>query len=464
MGEEKSKYSSTFFDKVASHNLERFHSECIAWIFNTNRNAAKSFIIKIHELISNDSKNGITKIQQDDIIFDENDIALAEEKQIDIRIRYTIKYQNSKYLKQHILFIENKIKASEHLIEDKKFKDYDILKNHNLKISQTQYYYFREEKNRNENTPIHIYIYLKPTIANEQDLINIFPDYKTIDFDFNKYNQWDIINNITNPWFTITYKDLYNSCISNLNLDPNGGDYILAKSYLNYINKFNDKIDFNDYSKNDVNSLSFGKYDFFKILFSLIKNSIKENFGIDLLQSEKYDNKSTTEFYYYLNPSSSNGKDPIFGIFKQNDTKKDFHLFEKLNEKKVIEINKIDIGIQLEGKTFKFYTSAANKYYNDIKIKNPINGESGNKVYLNYVKENYLSKLTENINQDLFKTKNKGYNAPTSLTFASRSLKINGFDDIKSKNIKCLHDEIFSYVKIFFNSYSILDKKNSTPI
>ncbi len=28
--------NSSFFESVAHHNLERFHSEKIAWIFNTN--------------------------------------------------------------------------------------------------------------------------------------------------------------------------------------------------------------------------------------------------------------------------------------------------------------------------------------------------------------------------------------------------------------------------------------------
>ena len=73
------KTKSTFFNSVAHHNLERFHSETIAWLFQTYPDAAKEFILTIHEGIT--SKNEI-------VIDGENDFCFAEQNQIDISLKY----------------------------------------------------------------------------------------------------------------------------------------------------------------------------------------------------------------------------------------------------------------------------------------------------------------------------------------------------------------------------------------
>ena len=102
--EKKINYNS-FFESVAHHNLERFHSETIAWIFNTFPDTAKNFIKSIHTDISS-----IREIELN------NQYCWAESNQIDILLKYS--YDSKNYQ----IIIENKIKASEHKIEAEKLK------------------------------------------------------------------------------------------------------------------------------------------------------------------------------------------------------------------------------------------------------------------------------------------------------------------------------------------------------
>lgn len=66
---------SSFFESVAHLNLERFHSETIAWIFNTFPDTAKNFIKSVHKEISS-----FDKIELDL----DNEYCWAESDQIDL--------------------------------------------------------------------------------------------------------------------------------------------------------------------------------------------------------------------------------------------------------------------------------------------------------------------------------------------------------------------------------------------
>ena len=43
---------TSFFNKVARHNLERFHSEVLAWIFETFEEASKSFVCYVNQNVT----------------------------------------------------------------------------------------------------------------------------------------------------------------------------------------------------------------------------------------------------------------------------------------------------------------------------------------------------------------------------------------------------------------------------
>ena len=45
---------TTFFSQVANHNLERFHSECIAWVLNTIKDKKH----KIFDRFKDDENDG----------------------------------------------------------------------------------------------------------------------------------------------------------------------------------------------------------------------------------------------------------------------------------------------------------------------------------------------------------------------------------------------------------------------
>ena len=83
MTNKNNKSYNSFFESVAHHNLERFHSETIAWIFKTFPNSAKNFIKSIHTDISS-----IDKIELN------NQYCWAELNQIDILLKYSYNSKN----------------------------------------------------------------------------------------------------------------------------------------------------------------------------------------------------------------------------------------------------------------------------------------------------------------------------------------------------------------------------------
>ena len=173
-----------FFESVAKHNLERFHSECITWAFNSTPEMLRNFI----KLVDDSVVSG-------DI---EKPVVYCERYNIDILVSYRVGTQ------QHFIHIENKIKANEHTIKVKdpkklseKFKW--ITKEEKVtKLSQTEYYFVRdkteiEKELCNGESALWQYLYLLPAIDNGQpknktDLIEEKP-WKTISY-------WHIIESM----------------------------------------------------------------------------------------------------------------------------------------------------------------------------------------------------------------------------------------------------------------------------
>lgn len=199
-----------FFEQVAKHNLERFHSECIVWAFNYSS-------IMLHNFIRSVAKD----VNDEDIVEAK---AYCEIQSIDILLSYKVKTQ------QYFIHIENKIKATEHFVKvnpdklQKKFKK-DI--KNNSKISQTSYYFLRDKKAihnklNSGGEPKWQYIFLVPAICDDK-----------------KQNNWDDKTfKMENPWITLSYWHIIN-CMPDLDKpiesDENVTNDIIFEAYRNYL-------------------------------------------------------------------------------------------------------------------------------------------------------------------------------------------------------------------------------------
>ena len=164
-----------FFESVAHHNLERFHSECISWAFNASEKMLLNFI---------------EKVANPDNILDITDAEVhCERHNTDILVSYKMCETH------HFIHIENKIKANEHFIavNPKKVEEKysDIAKN--TKLSQTQFYLIRnkaeieQEFNAGEKVKWQ-YLFLVPAVSDEK-----------------QKNMWDHNREEKNLWRTISY-------------------------------------------------------------------------------------------------------------------------------------------------------------------------------------------------------------------------------------------------------------------
>jgi hypothetical protein len=510
--------NSSFFESVAHHNLERFHSETIAWIFNTFPITAKNFIKSVH-----------TDIQpNEEIKFEKGDCS-AELNQIDILLKYRYKEKN------YQIIIENKMKASEHKIDAEKLKgkNFDNYKQHFIQdeqdeieflskgtdgkvmLSQTEYYYLREKMERLEqivdfeldkfklnkgeipkspndlnnlfielfenyfaedSSPVQKsfskqsfkkeckeylserinknycrYVYLKPSKVNEEKFKNNNSDLK-IDFDFKQLNTWNKEKLGKNPWVTITYTQLINT-IQKSGAIPKSEqalerysksitekkcieDIVIANSYINFIqDNIKEQVDIDNFNKNE----DYARFDYFKLLFALVKSKISSN---DPLSE-------------YFVAGSSNGKMPLFAFYKKVKLPlgEKFDFFEPKREF-------INIGIQVQGENFKYYLSADENEYDHTEVNSNKKDE-----YHKFVVEDILIKISDKYN-DKFSEGNKyiiveetykGFNPNSTKTFYSRSYKIENFiasekNKIeKPRNIFDIADEISEKVNHFVN-------------
>lgn len=526
-----------FFEAVAAHNLERFHSETIAWIFNNFPNTAKHFIMKIHNGIDDFKKihkyiKDFTKIE-DQIQF-EGKFCWAEENQIDILLKYS--YDSKNYQ----IIIENKIKASEHQIgiENLKIKDIGELiiteemtfienkiasfkkeKNSNSKskLSQSEFYYFREKLNRAQEIidfewkkdrfkqdyflilkkymkddavkigdngikkqdyvdylNINIapdycrYVFLKPSKINEEKYYNELKNYELfysnkIEYNFEQLNSWS--SEIKNPWITLNYKDLKeifeeSGCI------PKDNEAIKTKILNSYDSKtlqneiiakgYLNFIDINlekYIDLDDFNKNKYGKYDYFKLLMKLVKSTIEPSF----LDSDSNKSNENT-VYEYIEAGSSNGDLPLFAFYKTIEKENSCNFFTTKEKKQIND--SVNVGIQVQGNNFKYYVAAVN-YDNTIvkKIRDENNKDVDTEKYKVFVKEQLLGKITKDVkiyrdnSKKLFNDDNVGFHRNRTKTFYSRSYKIDGF-------IKDEKSEDFKQRNIFDIATEIAEKVN----
>ncbi len=404
---------TNFFESVAHHNLERFHSETIAWIFNTFPDAAKAFIIKI---------NAHHKINNDEI---QNIKCEAEIRQIDIKLEYTIAGV------PHFIIIENKLKTTEHKIPYKvwvkelsEIVSRDFLRRHiesEMEISQTEYYYLREMNKFPDNKSQ--FIYLMPNIVNPNnvEISKIKSEMKGL-YDFEKLNFWTF--SIANPWITINYKDFVDSIGNNNFFESNNNqNKIIAIGYLNYIKSdaFSKYIDIENFNNN-----VFGRFEYFKLLFAIVKSKFQDK---SILNTISNDNEEYS-IYEYIQAGSSNGGLPLFAFYKRVFIGNKLPFFKEFN-------NYINIGIQVQGNNLKYYISADNSEYNTVTVVD----QPSYKLFV----ERILLSFDDNLNLKFHTNKSK--------SFFSRSYKIDGFvDDKNPRDIFSIAKEISIKVNLFIKN------------
>ena len=480
--EKKINYNS-FFESVAHHNLERFHSETIAWIFNTFPDTAKNFIKSVHKEISS-----FDKIELDL----DNEYCWAESDQIDILLEYSYKEKN------YQIIIENKMKASEHKIEAQKllkkaksnlenpFVEYNpqltpqeikfLNFNQEVKLSQTEYYYLREKMERKKNIENCWYVYLKPSRINdthEYFTNKIKKDLKSVNYYFDKLNTWNKKLGM-NPWLTITYTQLINTIqksgaieksekaferYSKLKIEKKCvEDIIIANSYINFIqDKIDEKVKLDEFNQNE----DYARFDYFKLLFALVKSKFKD---VSILNSLS-DNNEENSIYEYINAGSSNGKMPLFAFYKKIELDEKYTFFTDSLKNKPI----INIGIQVQGESFKYYVSADNDNYDNTKVNNQENYREFCLKILIKITEKYNDKFSAGNKYKIDDETYKGFHPNSTKTFFSRSYKIINFI-VNEKNkidqprdILSVADEISEKVNHFVN-FDISDSINSFKI
>ncbi len=430
--------NTNFFESVAHHNLERFHSETISWVFNTFPMTAKNFIKSVHKEITS----------FDEIKLDlDKGYSWAEFNQIDILLKYSYNSKN------YQIIIENKIKASEHKIEANKllkkvknFDKYSLPLNEKIKLSQTEYYYFREKMSPRENIENCWYVYLKPSrvrVAQEYFTDKIKNDLISVNYNFDELNAWNKKLG-DNPWITITYKVLIEIIKGNDAVNDkkqSNENIIIANAYIKFIeDNIKEEVCLDDFTKNE----EYARFDYYKLLFALVKSKFKD---VSILNSLS-DNNEENSIDEYLEAGSSNGRMPLFAFYKKIKLPKDdkFDFFKTKREF-------INIGIQVQGENIKAYVSAETKYYDSTKIN-----EIKKEVYAEFVRY-ILYKITQNWkrhNSLIFTDDKKGYHPNTSKTFYSRSYKIENFinkvnKDSNIRDIFDVSDEIFEKVNDFVN-------------
>ena len=357
---------TTFFTSVAKHDLERFHSECLAWFFNTEPEYAIKFIRNFDA-------------NTDDIQFLN---ALTEVQQLDLVLYYTSDGKNK------AIIIENKVKASEGrkklatglrsgksdkewvFINDNQKKRVDA-KNEFFEFSQTEYYHLRPNIFLGDNkidTSISVsseevsvnkvlavsksdckWVFLIPAKVD----LNIIKNFKVDGYEFNDWNE-ELFGR--NPWLTYSYCQLHDEFIELI--ENSGGvepNEILREAYFKHI-----YIKFKKYEKDLNNQFykyspsTFGAYEYFRVLAQVLRNS------------DEIENKENKIFTYIIpRPGSSNNGEPILDLilFEDKEIDKSLIIFKG---KKPKDFNYFMIGIQVQGLKVKLFI--ASKYYDNVSV------------------------------------------------------------------------------------------------
>ncbi len=354
--------NTNFFESVSRHNLERFHSECLCWLFNNNKKLTSEWV---KEIISKKSTENNLEIEIDSIE------VFTEVEQIDIVLIYKKKGNNEEY---YGIIIENKVKANEHLI---KLKKTNLLSNFQEgdELSQTEYYYYRnfatkEISNKNEKVILNLIDVVKPKTSGKKKnknikekkyiditkdklkyiflvpnkIQNIKDDLKELvkDQDFYDFEKLNIWNNekteFENPWETYTYIELANFLSNNIDKITDSvdlpGNNFFTKTYIDFLKKeFNKSVDLDNYNSN-----IYGKIEYMKFLRAAIYNKLNS-------ECKELNKNGNVE------AKSSKSGDPLFNIIISKDVFLEGFI-----------INKFELGLQVQGITNKIYISAGKDY------------------------------------------------------------------------------------------------------
>lgn len=249
-----------------------------------------------------------------------------------------------------------------------------------------------------------------------------------MNYDFEKLNAWNKKLG-GNPWKTITYEELVKTIKNNYAVNDkiaSNKNFIIANAYIKFIEgNIKEKVYLDDFSKNK----EFAKIDYFKLLFALVKSKFKD---VCILNSLS-DNNEENSIYEYIEAGSSNGGMPLFAFYKKIELDKKYAFFSD-NKNKTKESTIINIGIQVQGESFKYYVSADD--YNNMIVKNYKIDSIYN--YEPFVKE-VLKKISDDFTEkdlrvDFSKYKYGGFNPNKTKTFYSRSYKISKFIQNKKLN------------------------------
>ncbi|MFN5641927.1 MAG: hypothetical protein ACK4V4_10270 [Sphingobacteriales bacterium] len=407
-----------FFQAVAHHNLERFHSECISWVFNYDTSLAIKFILTYSDHAPED-------------IDDANVFSVTEFDNLDIVLIYKLQL-NEEY---RAIVIENKLKAKEHKIGIKKEDGGTI------NVFQTQYYFNRpkasktvafdsqgenqsiekkfiisegmfEEKNEIQISKI-TWIYLVPVKIDKKELEK-FREKINVD-NFENLNIWDeelqkeFKNKVEkNPWKSFSYGELALFFLQNKNAQlPKDSNASIFEGYITFLldpksgfiaangNNQPQTVDLANYHKN-----KYGQYEYFRILHDLIKSILNKD-----------------KLVYSIEPASSNSKDPLMNIIFK---------YVMIDYQHDLKTNlEIAIGVQIQGERFKYFVSA--KDYNNIQFKNN-EDEKGNRSKYHAAVKNILDDLPKDI-----KNHYNGINYSKTKSFCSR---IHNNGDLLNEDIR----------------------------
>jgi hypothetical protein len=362
--------NTTFFSSVARHNLERFHSECLAWMFNEEHELAEKLIQEVTEDEKVEFQFAFTEVQQLDLVL----------------------YYKSEGVSKAVI-IENKIKAAEgrkmasesELLWVKNLEDQSNPKR--LSYSQTEYYFLRTSAKKyfdvggligKNSKELNQFLGIEIGFSkNQKDLIQISKDDDCctyvylipakIDnalvkkeyqkFDFERYNNWSLID-VDNPWKTISYKELCRYCGGFKTISDNQGG--LIKAYGEYLiqmaSDLEEKLN-GQFEK--YNPSNFGTYEYFRVLRAALFDEDSTN----TLFNNEEDN-------IIARPGSSNNGEAILDIYlrKKIELKIDDLIeYVRPSQNNSPQFEGFTLGIQVQGSKVKLFLAADN--YENIKVK-----------------------------------------------------------------------------------------------
>jgi|TARA_B110000902_G_scaffold220623_1_gene255673 hypothetical protein len=388
--------STTFFTKVARHNLERFHSECIAWVLN--RMPKDNKIFKKFKA-GNDFEfvKAVAEVQQHDIVLlfknSENKFKYVF---VENKTKSTLSRNKtwSKYLNQESITLnthKKRIIENEGMLQTsyyqlrwcEKMKDLTYCKGVFDAFEFSENWNKNEGKNQLERIRVEFDRIANPewVILSQMDL-GIFKGIYDNEYNLKGTKEiLEIENNQESEWSYLTYKDLF----KNIKLPS-----LPSKEYV-------DNILINEYVYHAQNIPSEDEDTTLSKFIKLKKEILGEN--IDDIEIQ-------------ISVGSANGKGAMIQIYKVIKFPNEICVIENL-----VEGSLMSIGIQIEGDTFKYKMSAEDYE------KTSITGAE--KVKYNVVCKKYL-------NDVLIGVEGIGFNQSKGKSHCSFTYKDNSDLDYKS--------------------------------